>query len=354
MRTDMHKVVVERPRWNPGPGKNGRRANLPDELLPKFEGIKRPHSRRKGLTDLLGPLRRWLHAQLGRPWNEVYSAAAAVIKPDSSIRAHIKTHLLEFVERHTFMHDGKVCVIQPNYRGGGIVPVTELRHRRSSFFVHPETFLLCEIPVRPRHRWRDKNAARRELTQRWLDETTLLRRLNGCWFECRVEKFPARFAKGQSPWQSDLAEKKLICRSGATAIYGGNFYCIAKRQLSRRELQKFGVSNHHAERSLQPVITVSGWRLRSAVSALRVHRRFPTTTLNPEAVWQTHRSIKTARFFEITRKRRQGFPSETRVQRGDRVVHGDKELREKLGRNDPCPCGSGRSFQKLLPPLRQT
>ena len=87
---------------------------------------------------------------------------------------------------------------------------------------------------------------------------------------------------------------------------------------------------------------------------MRVHRRFPTTTLNPEAVWQTHRSIKTARFFEITRKRRQGFPSETRVQRGDRVVHGDKELREKLGRNDPCPCGSGRSFQKLLPPLRQT
>jgi uncharacterized protein YecA (UPF0149 family) len=25
-------------------------------------------------------------------------------------------------------------------------------------------------------------------------------------------------------------------------------------------------------------------------------------------------------------------------------VHGDKELHEKLGRNDPCPCGSGRSF----------
>ena len=30
-------------------------------------------------------------------------------------------------------------------------------------------------------------------------------------------------------------------------------------------------------------------------------------------------------------KRRKGFPSETNVQRGDRVVHGDKELMEKLG-----------------------
>lgn len=35
-----------------------------------------------------------------------------------------------------------------------------------------------------------------------------------------------------------------------------------------------------------------------------------------------------------------------------RVVHGDKELIEKLGRNDPCPCGSGRRFQALLPSIR--
>jgi hypothetical protein len=30
------------------------------------------------------------------------------------------------------------------------------------------------------------------------------------------------------------------------------------------------------------------------------------------------------------------------------VVNGGKELQEKLGRNDPCPCGSGRRFQELL------
>ena len=48
--------------------------------------------------------------------------------------------------------------------------------------------------------------------------------------------------------------------------------------------------------------------------------------------------------FEITRKGRRGFPSETQVRRGVRVVHGNKELSEKLGRNDHCPCGSGRRF----------
>jgi len=44
----------------------------------------------------------------------------------------------------------------------------------------------------------------------------------------------------------------------------------------------------------------------------------------------------------------QGFPSETNVKRGQRVVHGEKELIEKLGRNDLCPCNSGHRFQKLL------
>ena len=52
--------------------------------------------------------------------------------------------------------------------------------------------------------------------------------------------------------------------------------------------------------------------------------------------------------FTTTSKRRNGFPSETNVKRGTRIVHGDKELIEKLGRNDPCPCGSQKSFQKVL------
>lgn len=33
------------------------------------------------------------------------------------------------------------------------------------------------------------------------------------------------------------------------------------------------------------------------------------------------------------------------VKRGSRVVHGDKELVEKLGRNDPCPCNSGKRYK---------
>jgi uncharacterized protein YecA (UPF0149 family) len=55
--------------------------------------------------------------------------------------------------------------------------------------------------------------------------------------------------------------------------------------------------------------------------------------------------------FEVSSKRRKSFPSETRVKRGERFVHTGVELVEKLGRNDLCPCGSGRRFQAL--PLAQ-
>jgi uncharacterized protein YecA (UPF0149 family) len=69
-------------------------------------------------------------------------------------------------------------------------------------------------------------------------------------------------------------------------------------------------------------------------------------------LWQTITKITSNRFFERTSKRRKGYPSETRVKRGIRIVHGDKLLTEKLGRNDPCPCGSGLRFQEVLSSFR--
>ncbi|HVU11892.1 MAG TPA: SEC-C metal-binding domain-containing protein [Phototrophicaceae bacterium] len=58
--------------------------------------------------------------------------------------------------------------------------------------------------------------------------------------------------------------------------------------------------------------------------------------------------MKTRPAFELMSKRRKGYPSERHVKRGEQIVHGEKELVEKLGRNDLCPCDSGKLFQELL------
>jgi hypothetical protein len=237
MRPDMHKVVVERPRWNPGPGKKGRQANLCDELLPKFEGIKRPHRHRKGLTDLLGPLKRWLHAQVGRRWNDVYSEACAVIKPDSVIRAHVKTHLLEFVQRHTFMHDGKVSYLAAG-RGGGVRPVLSEKFVRRVFYVHPETGLLEKIEPVSRKRWVAQER-QSTVTVRWLRKNVALQQIRGLWFECHFEVVPV----GVSFKVYDHALERLVSR-GELARYDTRYlHCKLKRQLSKRELGRFGLRN---------------------------------------------------------------------------------------------------------------
>jgi hypothetical protein len=243
MRPDMHKVVAERPRSGHSWTDSLPRPKPPFDDSPRYESIMKRHTGRKWSVRLLGPLRRWLRSQLGRPWNDVYSEACAVIKPNSVVRANIKTHLLELVERHVFMHNRKVYTLV--FQNGSITPLEELRFGFSLFYVHPETHLLCEMPHRPKFQWRDKNAEKRASTQRWLSESKLLRCLNGCWFECHVNSFPRRTLKGDSPWRFDLAEKKLVCRSQSRAIYGRDVFCISKRQLSRRELKKFGLVNRN-------------------------------------------------------------------------------------------------------------
>jgi len=237
----MHKVVIERPRWNPGPGKHGRRANLPEELLPRFEGIKRLHTRRKGLSDLLGPLKRWLQSQVGRHWNDVYSEACAVIKPDSVIRAHIKTHLLQFVERHTFMHNRTVCILDTGYLGRGIIEVTERRYGCSRFFVHPDTGLLHAIPQKSWQALRAQGRAARAENFRWLDRDFALKQIEGIWFACQFRVVPAegRFKA------YDYAVGQEVGRGGLLLREGKYLHCIAKRQLSRRELRRYGLQNAH-------------------------------------------------------------------------------------------------------------
>src|SRR5947207_8364480 len=127
-----------------------------------------PHRYHKRLTILHGQLKRWLQSQVGRQWNDVYSEACAVIKPDSIIRTHIKTHLLQFVERHTFMHNGTVCVLETGYLGRGVIAVTERRYGCGRFFVHPESGLLYGIPHKSRTALRAERGAARSEALRWL------------------------------------------------------------------------------------------------------------------------------------------------------------------------------------------
>ena len=240
MRPDMHKVIVERPRYGGGREPHHRRANLPLEDLPLRESMRAAHVDRKSFGENLAPLRRWLRAQVGRRWDEAYGDACAVIKPDSTVRNHIKVHLLEMVERHTFEREGEVWCFRRRWWTPNEVRVTELGGHWGCFYVDPRSGLLREAPPARRvQSWREREAQRLAETCRWLDEQTALLKVKGCWFECGMHPLPEN-----DEWHEfDLAQHRQISGDQAKKCYGKRMFCVAKRQLSQKELRKHGLKN---------------------------------------------------------------------------------------------------------------
>src|SRR6202000_3285217 len=146
-----------------------------------------------GQRDLFGPLRRWVRSQVGRPWNDVYSEACAVIDPGDYVRVHVKTHLLEFVERNTFMHDGKVCVLGRWSRSAE--PLVESVWWREKFSVHPETWLLL-VSQRTSRRAPLAREPKKPETFRWIGRGIALQQIRGLWFECYFRAVSADFRFG--------------------------------------------------------------------------------------------------------------------------------------------------------------
>jgi hypothetical protein len=129
MRPDFDRVIIERPRRNSGARsrKWGGRVGMDYE----FEPRARSRFQDKDLTDLLGPLRRYLRANVGRPWDKVHSEIRAVADARSLRGYHLLDHVKWEVETRCVM-DGKRPVVA-GY--GGYRPVR-------GFWVHPRSGLL--------------------------------------------------------------------------------------------------------------------------------------------------------------------------------------------------------------------
>ena len=121
----------------------------------------------------------------------------------------------------------------------------------------------------------------------------------------------------------------------------------------------FGPSHLKREGTLDPMQTLQ-WKRGSVFEVLSANLSSRSVSgdgnpNNPGGASCETRTTKTStnsHFFETMSKRRKApkrieqGPSETQVKRGERIVHGDKVLEEKLGSKDLCPCGSGQRFKK--------
>jgi hypothetical protein len=106
MRPDMYKVIVERPRR----GKRMRplairfRNNLNS---PVHLSMRTGYDYRE-LNEDLQPLRRYLHAQVGRSWDKVFSEICATIDRRNAVQQHIHQHIDQFIATRVGLRDGRL------------------------------------------------------------------------------------------------------------------------------------------------------------------------------------------------------------------------------------------------------
>ena len=111
MRSDMDKVIVERPRF--GSRRSSRRKgyrkylqSMPVEELPRNEPmLGRWRGRDKWLNDHLGPMRRFLRSNVGRPWNKVHQDLCEHVSFDNAVQSHVLDHIYDFVHKHVEVED---------------------------------------------------------------------------------------------------------------------------------------------------------------------------------------------------------------------------------------------------------
>jgi len=254
MRSDMARVIVERPRLERNRVRRGRETD--DEYTAAVRiGLKRDVRLRGGekwFSDHLGPLRRFLEAQVGRPWNKVWSEVCADLDRRSTVQQHVRDHVLDFVATRTESCDGDVWVQELGTR-------KRLRDSRLRLYVDPRTGILR----RNRH-WRSERgkvrtrnaAAAKDLEGRMraiATDTQLHLLDDGAWWEVRLAAVPRAMGEVVTWWgmrRRELVElpcADVVLRAGLSrlardVLYGRpGVFAVAKRQLSRKEMRDRGL-----------------------------------------------------------------------------------------------------------------
>jgi len=234
MRPDMAKVVTESPRRGSGDRNHKSRARVsvttldldgdhgPRHLkMSRHVRTGRGYAEGKDFSDKLGPLKKFLRKQVGRPWDAVYSELSTHLDKRTVSGLHIWDHVWQFVERHCEEIDGQV------YRKASIWRWAMPRGTITGLYVHPRTGILRYAKeTYPKYR----TPANPDIIA--IDPLTKLERRVGLWY--RVHYAPA------DRYVPPVIRKGLVLRA---ASWREELVEQSKKQLSRAELKAQGLRN---------------------------------------------------------------------------------------------------------------
>jgi hypothetical protein len=246
MRADMAKVIVERPRkkgcaFHKPKGYQRCLNRYGEDGPPCREGIKRRWGHGlKYLNEHLGPLRRYLDKQVGRPWDKVYSDICAHIDRSSAVQDHVRDHVEDYVTTHVILVDGVPCNGEGFARNYG-KPLHEFRYR--PWYVCPHTALLRRVKVPSRKRGR---GPKREKPPKYIpvSESLQCRLLNNAWYLVTLKPLPKPYFHRERCTAMDVQLNVPALRLTAQEArrhYGAEVFAVSQRRLARRELRHYPI-----------------------------------------------------------------------------------------------------------------
>jgi hypothetical protein len=227
MRADMHKVVVERPRY--GSRRTNRKwgqrlsfvpdADYDDQLKFVSSSRRRQYGPDcKWFSDVLGPLKGFLHRNVGRPWDKVYSELRNGLDVRKVTGRHIFDHLKLMVET-----DCSIGVDRKVYSGDG-------RYSVDGFYVHPKNGLLCFVPTQSARQRKKERLLQQDIDEVRLDRCHSYKRIDDLWYYVAYEFVEVARGTTRSCWD-------VVDRGNVTLSWGRCRVAVSKRQCNSDEVR---------------------------------------------------------------------------------------------------------------------
>ena len=264
MRSDMYKVIVERPRGGKGNYSAAARRR-DDHDGPRQLGMRAGYGR-IWLNENLRPLERYLRAQVGRPWNKVHGEISAGIDRRNTVQLHIFAHLDDMIATQVARREGRLTDLKRPW-----LSWYDRRDLKQPLYVDPDSGIIRVN--KQRGGWklerleREANEAAEVATRRKpLGGERWLMLIDHQWYEVQLAPLPPIY-RVQKEIEGRLCRSRTSDRvydvvlrcavqrerpdhvgrqtyfygKARNGLYAREVYAVSKRQLSRREIESHGL-----------------------------------------------------------------------------------------------------------------